>query len=220
MNTPQAPDRCAIYCRISLDASGEEAGTQRQEADCLALAERLGLEVVKVFVDNDLGASTRSRAKSCPAYDRMLAEAKSGNFSTIVAYSNSRLTRRSSEWLKLIELTNSGSVTIRTVVSGSHDLSTADGRAMTIAVWDGAEDERISVRLKAAHRHEAQQGRVWLEPETPRPKCSRQSTLVRCSQPQGRWADRSSHGFRGSTGPRSLQLAEGRVGDLAAAGVR
>ena len=93
----------------------------------------------------------------------MLQDAQAGKFLTIIAYSNSRLTRRPVEWLKLIELANSGSVQIKTVVSGTHDLSTADGRAvaMTIAVWDGAEAERTSERLKAAHRHRAQQGKVW-----------------------------------------------------------
>lgn len=163
MNSTSPIERCAIYCRISLDASGEEAGVKRQEEDCRTLAERLKLEVVEVYTDNDIGASTRSRAKNRPAYERMLADAKAGKFSTIVAYSNSRLTRRPAEWLKLIELANSGSVQIKTVVSGTHDLSTADGRAvaMTIAVWDGAEAERTSERLKSAHRHRAQQGKVW-----------------------------------------------------------
>lgn len=161
----------AIYCRISHDPhagtgnDSEAVGVGRQEKDCRALAERLGLTVIEVFTDNDLGASSASRTKIRPAYERMLAGVRAGKFKTVISYSNSRLTRRPAEWLDLITLANDKSVNlqIKTCVSGTYDLSTADGRAvaLTIAVWDGAEAERTSERLKASHRHRAAQGGVW-----------------------------------------------------------
>ena len=48
--------RCAIYVRISQDQNGERLGVTRQLDDCLALADRLGWEVVARFDDNDISA--------------------------------------------------------------------------------------------------------------------------------------------------------------------
>lgn len=152
--------RAAIYCRISDDREGAEKGVTRQREDCLVHADRLGFDVVAEYTDNDTGASTRSR-KARPNFDAMLAEVKAGRLDAIVAYSNSRLTRRPAEWLTLINLANEGRLRIATVASGEHDLSTADGRAvaLTIAAWDGAEAERTSERVARAARQRREAGR-------------------------------------------------------------
>jgi len=149
----------AIYVRISRDPEGRELGVQRQEEDCRTLAQREGLEVVRVYRDNDIGASTLSR-KRRPEYEAMLEAARAGEFRVIVAYSNSRLTRRLRELLDLIDLYNDHGVKIVTVVSGSDDLSTADGR-MTAQIKgsvDQAEAERMGERIRRAHLQRAQRG--------------------------------------------------------------
>lgn len=149
------PIKAAIYCRISKDVDAKKEGVERQEEDCRALAERMGWEVVAVFVDNDISASTRS-AKPRPQYTEMLRLAKAGGIGAILAYSNSRLTRRPAEWITLITLANEGAIRIKTVASGEHDLSTADGRAvaLTVAAWDAAEAERTAERV-ARHKKQA-----------------------------------------------------------------
>lgn len=159
--------RTAIYCRISRDPSRDDvglqgAGVKRQELDCRGLAERLELEVVEVYTDNDIGASTLS-TKPRPAYTRMMADARSGKFERILAYSNSRITRRLAGLQELVDLFNQTGIVIQTVVSGDDNLSTADGRMVAAikASVDQAEAERTSERLKASHRHRALQGRVW-----------------------------------------------------------
>lgn len=137
------------------------AGVTRQEEDARALAEREGLDIVRVFTDNDTGASSLSR-KPRPQYAAMMAAARAGEFVTIVAYSNSRLTRRLRELEDLLELHDKHGVTIRTVVSGSDDLSTADGRmvARIKASVDAAEAERSGERIRRAHLQRAQAGTV------------------------------------------------------------
>jgi site-specific DNA recombinase len=52
--------RTCVYTRISQDQTGDRLGVTRQLDDCLALADRLGWEVVDRFDDNDLSASTAS----------------------------------------------------------------------------------------------------------------------------------------------------------------
>lgn len=153
--------KAAIYTRISLDAEGEEKGVARQQQDCRDLAVRDGLDVVAVFSDNDTGASTRSRKKSRPQYAEMLSRARAGEFGVIIAYSNSRLTRRPRELEDLIDLHEKHGTRIRTVVSGSADLSTADGRqyARIQAGVDAGEAERTAERVARKHREAAQDGR-------------------------------------------------------------
>ena len=139
----------AIYARISLDAEGAELGVRRQEDDCRALAQQRGLEVAEVYVDNDMGASTRSKAKRRPDVERLLADARAGHFSVVLAYSNSRLTRRPLELETLIALHEQCGTTFETVVSGSDDLSTADGRmvARIKANIDAAEAAGLRAHL-------------------------------------------------------------------------
>jgi len=151
--------KAAIYARVSSDREGLEHSVQRQEADCRKLAKREGYEVVDVFVDNDISASTKSRAPR-PQYEEMLAGARAKQFSVILAYSNSRLTRRVREYMDLIDLHNQHGITIKTVVSGEHNLATADGRgaALTVAVWDAAEAERTAERVKRAKDDTAKEG--------------------------------------------------------------
>lgn len=150
----------AIYARISRDAEGERLGVDRQVADCRKLANELGYEVTAVYVDNDTSASTASR-KPRPAYAEMMNAARSGQFRAVLAYSNSRLTRRVREYLDLVDLTHKGGVLIKTVVSGQHDLSTADGvgAALTVAVWDQAEAQRTAERVKRKKAESAAAGR-------------------------------------------------------------
>jgi len=154
------PPRAAIYTRISKDREGSELGVERQEEDCLALAERLGLDVGnRIFRDNDISASTLSD-KRRPAFEDMIARSRDGEFGTIIAYSNSRLTRRPREYETLIDLYQQNGVVIRTVVSGDYDLSQADGRAVarTIAAWDAAEAERTGERIRRQKRQRAEMG--------------------------------------------------------------
>ncbi len=150
-----------IYCRISHDGDGDGLGVARQEQDCRVLAERHGLVVADVYIDNDIGASDRSRKKRRPEYERLLEDARSGRIRVVLAYSNSRLTRRLRELEDLIALHERHGVRVLTVVSGEDDLSTADGRmvARIKASVDSAEAERTAERVARKHLENAQNGK-------------------------------------------------------------
>jgi site-specific DNA recombinase len=139
--------RAAVYTRISHDALQEGLGVERQRQDCEALCERKGWQVVEAYSDNDVSAAGARKAR--PGYEAMMAAVEAGTIDVIVAYSNSRLSRRPAEWLDLIGLANKGTQ-IATVATGQYDLTTADGRAvaMTVAIWDAAEAERTGERVK------------------------------------------------------------------------
>ncbi len=154
-----APLRAAIYCRISSDREGRELGVDRQEASCREVADRAGFRVVEVFIENDTGASTRSR-KPRPFYDQLIAGARTGQWDVIVAYSTSRLTRRPLESESLIGLYEEHGTQFAYAVSSRFDLSTADGRMMAriAASIDAAEAERTAERVRDSKAQAATNG--------------------------------------------------------------
>jgi DNA invertase Pin-like site-specific DNA recombinase len=150
--------RAAIYVRISLDRAGNAKGVGRQDVDATEHCQRMGWQIVEVFVDNDRGASTHSR-KARPAYLEMMRRARNGEFDAIVCYSQSRLTRRPREFEDVIDVAMTG-VRIVTLKSGDYDFNTADGRAVarTIAAWDAAEAERTAERVTRAIKEQTDNG--------------------------------------------------------------
>jgi DNA invertase Pin-like site-specific DNA recombinase len=133
---------------------------QRQREDCIALAAKLGWTVVEVYEDNDRGASTKSR-KPRKRYQQMLADAKVGKFSTVIAYTSGRLTRRPREHEDQIDLAEHYGISFRYVSSPDFDLNTAAGRliARILAANDAGEAEGISERVQRETLQRAQQGR-------------------------------------------------------------
>lgn len=153
------PQTAAIYVRISDDREGRELGVERQEEDARALAARLGYDVRRVYKDNDLGASTRSK-KPRPDYERMLRDARAGQFSMIVAYASGRLTRRPREHEGQIELAEQHGIEFRYVASPNFDLNTSAGRrvARILAANDAGEAEDIGERVSRQKQQLAQAG--------------------------------------------------------------
>ncbi len=91
-----------------------------------------------------------------------MAAAEQGEVQCVLAYSNSRHTRRPAELERLITAHDWTGVQVRSIVSGDDDLSTADGR-MTGRIKgsvDTAEAEKVSERVSAAVRQRAERGRI------------------------------------------------------------
>jgi site-specific DNA recombinase len=151
--------RAATYTRISRDYIGEARGVERQSGDTLALCHQLGHEVVARYEDNDVSAAGKARHR--PQYEQMLADARAGNFDVIVAYSNSRLTRRPRELEDLLDLHREHGTQIQTCVSGSDDLSTADGRkgARQKVIDDAREAEVTGERVRRHKQQRVEEGK-------------------------------------------------------------
>lgn len=152
-------ERAAIYERISDDREGRELGVDRQDKDCRALAKREGLTVVRVYRDNDMSASTKSR-KRRPDYEQMLKDARAGKFGVIIAYTSSRLTRQPRENEDLIDLATKHGIRFAYVRSPEWDLNTAQGRgsARTRAARDAEEAEEAAERVARAVLDRAERG--------------------------------------------------------------
>jgi DNA invertase Pin-like site-specific DNA recombinase len=150
--------KAAIYSRISKDATGHAAGVKRQEGDCRQLAEDKGWEVVQVYRDNDISATSGRRR---PGYEGMLGAIQDGQVQAVVAWHPDRLYRRMSDLESLIDLVDSHKTKIATVMAGEVDLSTASGRGTARILGSVArmEVERSSERITAAFRAKASKGK-------------------------------------------------------------
>jgi site-specific DNA recombinase len=117
--------RAAIYTRISQDRTGAGLGIERQEADCRALAEQLGWEIVAVHADNDLSAYS---GKPRPGYRALLADLRAGVADAVIVWHTDRLHRSPAELEEYIGVCEPRGVPTMTVKAGPIDLATPAGR--------------------------------------------------------------------------------------------
>jgi DNA invertase Pin-like site-specific DNA recombinase len=153
--------RAAIYVRISEDRNDTGQKVQDQETDCRALAERMGLDVVEVFEDNDISAmrSSRGKRKRARWYD-LLDAIRAGLVDVVLATEPERVQRETRDLLDYIDVCQARGVPTVTVRGGDFDLSTSDGRmtAKIITATKEAEAEKVRERMRAARVHKARRG--------------------------------------------------------------
>lgn len=118
-------DRAALYCRISRDRVGAGLGVERQEGDCRALAETLGVRIVAVHTDNDLSAYS---GKPRPGYRKLLEQVRAGEVDTVLCWHTDRLHRSPTELEEWIDAAQIHGVQVHTVKAGPIDLATPSGR--------------------------------------------------------------------------------------------
>lgn len=158
--TPTRTTAAAIYCRISLDLTGEGQGVERQREACLALARSRGWTVAPrhVYIENDTGASDRRKKR--PVYDRMVADYATGQFDALVCWDLDRLTRQPMQLEEWIIAAEERGLMLATA-NGEADLSTDGGRMFArikVAVAK-QEVERKGARQRAANQQRAEQGK-------------------------------------------------------------
>lgn len=142
--------KAAVYVRISRDKAGEGLGVERQEADCRALAARLGWEVSHVFCDNDLSAYS---GKARPDYLRLLQGMRDGTVTRVLAWHTDRLHRSQVELEEFADVAIAQNVLTHTVEAGSLDLSTPSGLmvARILGATARYESDHKAARLRAKH---------------------------------------------------------------------
>lgn len=152
--------RAVIYCRISRDREGSGLGTERQQRECRELADRLGLTVDHVYVDDDVSAYS---GKPRPRYRALLDEVTAGRVGTVLVWHTDRLHRAPAELETWIAAAEPHGVVVRPVRAGELDLATAAGRLTARIVGSVArhESELKGERIRAQKRQARDAGR-WL----------------------------------------------------------
>ncbi|WP_288818004.1 recombinase family protein [uncultured Micrococcus sp.] len=150
--------RAGIYARISRDMQGERLGVDRQLEACRDLAQRMDLEVVDEYVDNDLSAM-KSRRR--PEYDRLVQDIEASALDAVIVWDHDRLLRQTKELERFIDVCDPRGVPTYTVTSGKLDLSTPTGRAVakTRGAWAQHESEHRAERIRAQKVQAARAGK-------------------------------------------------------------
>lgn len=148
----------AIYARISRDREGAGLGVERQEADGRALAERLGWDVVAVYVDNDISAYSGAAR---PQYRAMLDAVRAGEIRGVIAWHPDRLHRRATELEEFVTVAEAHNLQVQTVTAGTVDLTTASGRMVARMLGAAAQHEvdHARERMKRAKAQMAADGK-------------------------------------------------------------
>jgi hypothetical protein len=84
--------------------TGQWQGVERQEEDCLAIAQRLGWTVVDRYIDNDTGASRYSKKKVRKHYLRLLADIEARQLDAVVIWMEDRLQRQVIELAEFLKV--------------------------------------------------------------------------------------------------------------------
>jgi DNA invertase Pin-like site-specific DNA recombinase len=148
-----------IYCRISQDRSGEQLGVDRQVKLCHKLIRERGWTTGPTFTDNDISAY-RGR-KRRPQFEAMLAAVKDGTIGAVVAYDPDRIYRGAKDLAPFIDVVEAAGAQVATVLAGTIDLTTANGRLVARLLADVAahESEHKAERIRDQRWDAAQAGR-------------------------------------------------------------
>lgn len=151
--------KAGILVRISDDREGRALGVQRQEEDCRLLAKRLELSSVKVYIENDVSASSIANNDRMD-FEDFMREWQSGEFDVPLAYTTSRLTRDNMVAERVIATARDRGISPYYVASPWCDLNTSAGRRMyrNLAVNDTGESEDIQERILRKKRADAEAG--------------------------------------------------------------
>lgn len=147
-----------VYCRLSLDKTGEELGVTRQLEDCRRLAEQRGWRIVDEAVDNDTSAAGKANR---PGFEKALKHLADGTATVVIAWSLDRLTRNRRDTVRIIEVGQAAEAIISLVRGTDLDLSTASGRmvADVLASVARSEIEVKSERQKRSIQQAVEAGR-------------------------------------------------------------
>lgn len=149
--TPPSGSAAHVYLRMSEDRTREEAGHDRQLADCRALAASLGVTVAAVHTDTESATTGAVR----PGFEALLKARPR----LIIAWHEDRLLRTNKDLERVIDLDGA----VHFVTHGRLDLATPTGRAVarTVTAWSHHEAEHKAQRQRLANKQRAERGEPW-----------------------------------------------------------
>jgi site-specific DNA recombinase len=118
------------------DAQGNGKGVERQEEDCLAIAQRLGWTVVDRYIDNDTGASRYSK-KVRKHYLRLLADIEARQLDAVVIWMEDRLQRQVNELAEFLKVCDQAGLTRIASAGGEKGERHLGGRRPYGEGWHG-----------------------------------------------------------------------------------
>jgi DNA invertase Pin-like site-specific DNA recombinase len=153
--------RIALYTRVSQDSQT----TENQRRELIAVAERLGWEIVAEFTDHGISGS-KGREKR-PGYDALMKAVARREIDMVASWAVDRLGRSLQNLVGFLTEINAKGVDLY-LHQQALDTSTPSGRAMfgMLSVFADFERELIISRIRAGlSRSTKRSGRPPLDPE-------------------------------------------------------
>lgn len=145
--------QAAIYCRLSVDPTGEKPSLGRQEKECRERAAREGWEVVRVYKDSDTSAFKEDVKR--PEFEQLMEDARKGSFSKLIVFKADRIHRRMLQALQTFsELEKAG---VEVISLNDPGLDNAIVRAVITGIAE-QESKNTSIRVTAAKKEAAEKG--------------------------------------------------------------
>lgn len=149
--------RIAIYTRLSRDPDGAQTATERQEADCRAVAAVRGWEVAQTYSDVDLSAYRRGVER--PGWEQLLADLEAGVVDGVLVWKLDRLVRRASEFERFWTVCEDADAVL---ASATEPIDTSNELGITIVrilvAFAQLESATMSVRIRSALEAKARRG--------------------------------------------------------------
>jgi DNA invertase Pin-like site-specific DNA recombinase len=151
--------KVAVYTRLSLDRTGFQTATARQAEACAAMAAARGWDIAEIFEDVDVSAYQRKIVR--PAFRALCEGISEGAFDGVLVWKLDRLVRRPSEFERVWEICEAGSVFLASVTEPL-DSSTDLGLALIriLVTFASLESATTSLRMRTRNRHAAFAGQA------------------------------------------------------------
>ena len=133
--------RVALYIRVSTQEQAVEGHSiEAQEARAREYAERMDYEITNVYIDEGISGKSTKR----PAFQRMMADARMGNFDFVIIWKLTRLGRNMLDILKTVEEFIKLGIELFSI-SENFDISTSSGKLMLQLLGSFGEFERNQI---------------------------------------------------------------------------
>lgn len=147
-----------VYARLSVAPDGDTINVDDQVGWCSDAVQERGALVGEVFKDNSLSAWKLGVVR--PEWEALMARLESGASDGVMVLDLTRFSRKVMEGERLVEMANRGLLVWS--LSGSYELSTADGRRhfRESMVAAAAESDKISERVRRGKLRRARKGKL------------------------------------------------------------
>jgi DNA invertase Pin-like site-specific DNA recombinase len=153
------PERISLYLRVSSEEQRDAGTIETQREFLLRHAERSGFEVAETYADDGISGTVPLHKR--PEGARLLEDAATGSFQTMLIYKLDRLGRTQLGILNAADRLEGMSVALRSATEHFETVS-SQGRLMFQMLGSFAEFERASIKERTRdglHGHTAMAGR-------------------------------------------------------------
>ena len=113
-------ENCVIYTRVSSKKQVDEGTSlEKQEIDCINLANKLNYNISKIFIEKGESAKTADRTALTAMMD--FCSKKQNGIKYVIMYKSDRLARNTEDYLKIKSYLISKGVKIKSVTEKSFD---------------------------------------------------------------------------------------------------